>query len=173
MENKNIPPVERPDHLLNNEISNFKHYHYPDLYQNILTYSRIEGEPKEFRSFAEVVFFEALKFYFSKEKIDFIYDKISVSEDYFYDMSSEILRFTSLNEKNGRVEIINSSHKITGPEFMMFEYSPLDYLFSGYIAAAFSLINDKPVGSYRVERIASALEKKGKSEYRIFLKQQM
>lgn len=173
MENKDIRLASTPEILIKHEISKFNNRQYPDVYQDMLSHSKIEGDAKEFKPFAENVFYETLKYFFSKEKINLLFDKISVVEDYYYDMSSEILKFTSLNEKIGKVEKLYSFDDIFSSHIQIPEYFPLDYLFTGYVAAAFALIHNKPVGSYRIERIESDLSEIDKAEYRILLKQKM
>lgn len=167
---KHVFDPVRSRHFINGKLSVLHCHHYATLYTQLADDVKWVDGPGILKCTAEDVFYEVLGKYFNDKCIEDIEDMVSVSEDYYKAVGLGRIKFISIGESLGKVELYNSHLDEGWIKKWGKRETPVNFIARGFIAAVFSLVNCKEARSYDVNEIESLVTGKEKSVFKISIK---
>ncbi len=154
---------------VNNETSVLHCHHYATLYTKLAIDSKYMGGPRLLFESMEEAAYLSLSKYFIVEKVDAIDDRREIAEQYFGLTGLGKLSLKLSNE--GGSATMKHSHVDEGwVSKWKKETFPVNFIGQGYIAAAFSAINDRSIGTYQVRETRSIVRGDRVSEFEVTIK---
>lgn len=151
---------------VNNETSVLHCHHYSALYTKLALDTHYLGGPALlFESMEESAYLTLTKYYVV-ENIQSKDDRRAIAEQYFALTGLGMLSL-SLSPQGGRATMKHSHVDEGWIKKWKKESSPVNYIGQGYIAAAFSAINDLSIGAYHVLETRSIVKGDSVSEFEI------
>jgi hypothetical protein len=155
---------------VNDEPSVMHCHHYATLFSKLAIERKDLDGPKLLSESMEDAFYLVLKKYYIAKEIKEKSGMLKVAEEYFRLTGMGDISFSNVTQEGGKASM-NHSHIDEGwikkwgrTDFVV------NYMTHGYLAAAFSLINDELIRSYHIEETASIVKGYSKSEFTITLK---
>lgn len=149
---------------VNDEPSVMHCHHYATLFTSVAMEQEAFGGPRLLAESTEDAFFLVLKKYFIRERVKGADARARVAEEYCALVG--LGKLTLSVQKNGGTAEMAHSHVDEG---WLKKWSrndkPVNHIGRGYIAAAFSAINDATVRMYEVEETASIVMGAPKSTF--------
>ena len=145
----------RKRHFINGVCVVLHCHHYATLYTQLADDAKdFEGE-RLLRETAEDTFYAILRDYFKNKNINSVKDRISLAEEYYSAVGLGKLIVEGLGEFAGSVKL-RHSHVDEGWIKKWGKHSkPINFITQGFIAAAFSAVNDKSTRAYKVQEVQS------------------
>lgn len=146
-------------------------HHYATLYTQLADDAKDFNGKELFIQAAEDTFYQVLKQYFQKHKINTIPEKVAIARDYWKVVGMGLIDFRALGPYAATAEM-EYSHvdegwlKKWGPRD-----EPVNFFTCGYVAAVTALANDLPLGSYRVQEIKGLVRGDDKSVFKAVRRQ--
>ena len=152
---------------VNNEPSVLHCHHYATLFTRLALDTKMMGGPKLLAQSMEESSYLLLKKYFIAEKIKPLKDRVSIIEEYFKLMGLGKLQLSIHGYMGGRAKMLHS-HLDEGWIKKWGKCNhPVNFVGQGYLAAAFAVINNRPLYSYKVQEISSIVCGNPYSEFMI------
>ena len=142
-------------HYMNGHLTVLHCHHYMTLFHQLADDAKdFEGE-RLLRQTAEETFYEVLTDYFKTNGVESLEEKIALTEEYWKVVGMGLLKFTAVGKYAVSAEM-EYSHidegwlkKWGGRE------APVNFITSGFISAASSIFNNKPVKSFDTKELKS------------------
>ncbi|MGD9162332.1 MAG: hypothetical protein PVG39_28240 [Desulfobacteraceae bacterium] len=154
---------------VNDESSVLHCHHYATLFTKLAMDTKYLGGPKLLSESMEEAAYLTLSKYFIVENVSSVDDRRAIAEQYFALAGLGLLSI-SLSSDGGRA-VMKHSHVDEGwiKKWKKEKYS-VNFIGQGYIAAAFSAINDKSIGTYRINEVRSIVKGESVSEFEVTIK---
>jgi len=160
----------RSRHYINDKLSVLHCHHYATLYTQLADDIKWANGGDILKETSEDVFYDVLKKYYDDKCINSIEDKVRIAEDYYKAVGLGNMKFVTIGESFGKVELCNSHLDEGWIKKWGKKDEPVNFIGRGFISAVFSCINSKPVRSYEVEEVQSIVQGKEKSLFKVLLK---
>jgi len=142
-------------HYLNNTQTVFHCHHYTTLYTQLALDA---GETVLLQNVAEESFFDLISNYFETHNIENLDEKVDIACEYYAALGLGDVKVRFLGEYSGEV-ISEHSHIEQGWLKKWGKYDKtVNYIGCGYVAAMFSAILDKPIGTFFVKEHQSIVK---------------
>lgn len=142
-------------HYLNDEYTVFHCHHYLDLFLQLADDAALFNGDKIMANVAEETFYDIFQNYFSKHNVISKYDKTVLVEQYFAFIGLGTLKINLNEDGNGEAEMMHSHVDEGWVKKWTTKETPINFLGWGFLAAAFSVINDVAIFSYKVSETQS------------------
>lgn len=144
--------AQRRRHYLNNSLTVLHCHHFAALYSQLALDA---GETALLHQVAEDSFRDVLDAYYAEHQIETINERIAIACQYYAAVGLGKMEVTYLGADSGRVELL-VSHIDDGWKKKWGAYDrPVNFITTGYIAALFGAVLEKPVRSFAVSEIES------------------
>lgn len=156
-----------PNHMyqyVNNEISVMHCHHYAALFTKLAIEMEKIGGTSHLRDSMEESSYLTLQRLFLSQKISAKEEKIQIAQQYFGLSGLGQLELT-VNTSGGSAKMIHSHVDEGWVKKWQKEKRPVNFIGQGYVIAAFSMINDKPIGAYDIEETKSIVKGDRFSEF--------
>lgn len=156
---------------INDEPSVMHCHHYITICSQLALQMESLDGPQLIQEAMEETFFLVLKKYYIRYDITGQDEKVKVAEDYFSLSGLGVLNI-QVGRKNGSVEMRRSHVDEGWIKKWGKTDEPVNYIGCGYIAAAFALINNRPLRSYEVRETQSIVSGDSVSRFDVSLKKE-
>ncbi len=147
-------PIQKR-HYINGDCVVLHCHHFTALYTQLADDAKdFQGE-KLLRETTEDSFYPILVNYFKKHSITTISDRISIAEQYYSAVGFGKMNIVGLGNFAGNVTLEHSHIDEGWMKKWGKNNKPINFITQGFIAAAFSAVNDKPTRSYNVQEVQS------------------
>ena len=146
-----------PNHMfqyVNNEISVMHCHHYASLFTKLAIDMERIGGPDLLKDAMEESSFLTLKRLFLTQKVTSKAEKTALAEQYF-GLSGLGQLELSVDSGGGSATMIHSHVDEGWIKKWKKESRPVNFIGQGYLAAAFSIINGRSIGSYTIDETQS------------------
>ena len=152
---------------INNEVIVYHCHHYATLLSQLADDAKLINGPKLLAEASEEIFYDILARYFKENKIETLEDRISIVEQYGTFVGLGQLK---LNLSQNSAEVFFSHVDEGWIKKWSKRDDPVNFIGQGYLAAAFSAINNADIGKFSVEEIQSIVSGSETSKFKISMK---
>jgi hypothetical protein len=159
--------AERTRHFLNGELSVLHCHHFATLYTQLALDANETGLLADV---AEETFYQPIANYFQKHNVTSMNDRVELAIQYFSAFGLGKMHVKYLGDDSGTV-VLTNSHVDEGWIKKWKKYDrPVNYIGAGFIAAMFSAILGKPVGTFNVREDESIVMGAKQSVFTVYKK---
>lgn len=142
-------------------------HHYITLYCQLADDAeQLNGKELLFKA-AEMAFLPVLARYFERHAISELSDRVALAEEYWKLCGMGTLRFDYVGDMTASAHMDHSHVDEGWIKKWGKRDKPVNFVGQGYLAAALAAIHGRPVGSYKVNEIASIVSGEARSEFSI------
>jgi predicted hydrocarbon binding protein len=145
----------RKRHYLNGVNSVLHCHHFATLYTQLAMDATDFNGVEHLVAAAEDSFFEVLDSYFRGKGIERVPDRLEVAQQYWQTVGMGLIRFTGVGPMEVAAEMEYSHLDEGWLKKWGGHDKPVNYFTAGFVAAVASLVNNKPVRSFRVSEVQS------------------
>ncbi len=154
-------------HYVNGEVTVLHCHHYSTLYSQLADDATLFDGKSILRTTTENVFFNTLQNYCREHDVTGWENRAALVESYWAWCGMGDLKVTKWSEKGGTAEM----HRSHVDEGWIRKWGkrpqPVNFITQGYLAAAWSVIGNKPSGYYQVKETQSIVSGSEKSVFSV------
>jgi hypothetical protein len=141
-------------HYLNGELTVMHCHHYATLFTQLADDAKLLKGPALLAEAAEESMHPVLVKYFKDNNIDSVYDRAGICEQYYCFIGLGEVKL-DITGDTGSAEMAHSHVDEGWLKKWDKRKDPINFMGKGFLAAAFSAINNAPTGTYTVEETQS------------------